>query len=138
MAGRAVEEAVNARLAANWTATPIVADDAVDSGPADGSPYVTVQYPVSQENQITVGAPGNNVFRETGAFRIVLNCPSGPNVGKAQALVWMDQLRAIFRGRQFAGVTTFAPSPGVENNSNYIAGRYVMSCAVPYQFDLFA
>lgn len=136
MAGKAVEDAVNARLAANWTATAIVADDTVDGGPPDGSPYVTVQYPVAQENQITIGAPGNNVFRETGAFRIVLNSPSG--TGKDQVLVWMDQIRSIFRSKQFNGVTTFAPSPGIESNANYIAGRFLLTCAVPYQFDLFA
>ena len=41
MAGKALEDAVNARLAANWTATAIVLDDTADSGPVDGSAYVT-------------------------------------------------------------------------------------------------
>lgn len=136
MAGAAVVTAVSARLAANWAATAIVDADETDSGPADGSAYVTIEYPVSQENQITIGAPGNNVFRETGAFRIVLNSQSGQSA--AQALAWIDQLRAIFRGKQFSGVTTFAPSPGIINNSNYQAGRFVISCAVPYQYDIFA
>lgn len=136
MAGKAVEDAVNARLSANWTTTAIVLDDTTDAGPGDGSAYVTVEYPVGQENQITIGAPGNNVFRETGAFRILLIAPTG--AGKDQALIWMDQLRAIFRSKQFTGVTTFAPSPGIETPANYRAGKYVLSCAVPYQFDLFA
>ncbi len=136
MAGKTIEDAVKARLSANWTATAIVDDDTTGSGPGDGSPYVTVQYPVGQENQITVGAPGNNVFRETGAFRILLSTSTG--VGKDQALIWMDQLRALFRSKQFSGVTTFAPSPGVEIPANYQAGRYVMSCAVPYQADTFS
>lgn len=136
MAGAAVVSAVGAMLAANWTTTPIIDADATDAGPADGSAYVTIEYPVAQENQITIGSPGNNVFRETGAFRIVLNSPSGQ--AATNALTLIDQLRAIFRGKQFSGVTTFAPSPGVINNSNYQAGRFIMSCAVPYQFDLFA
>lgn len=136
MAGKAVEDAVNARLSANWTATPIIIDDTTGAGPADGSAYVTVQYPVGQENQITVGAPGNNVFRETGAFRIILSTQTGN--GKDQSIIWMDQLRALFRSKQFSGVTTFAPSPGIETPANYQASRYVLSCAVPYQFDLFA
>lgn len=136
MAGAAVVTAVSARLAANWAATVIVDADETDSGPSDGSAYVTIEYPVSQENQITIGAPGNNVFRESGAFRIVLNSQSGQST--AQALAWIDQLRAVFRGKQFSGVTTFAPSPGIINNSNYQAGRFVISCAVPYQYDIFA
>lgn len=136
MAGAAVVSAVAARLAANWTATTIVDADSVDVGTLDGAAYVTIEYPVAQENQITIGSPGNNVFRETGAFRIVLNSPSGQSPSQSLALI--DQLRTIFRSKQFSGVTTFAPSPGVINNSNYQAGRFIMSCAVPYQFDLFA
>lgn len=136
MAGKAVVDAVSARLAANWTTTPIVDADTTDGGPGDGTAYVTIEYPVATENQITIGSPGNNVFRETGVFRIVLNAPSGQAIG--QAVDWIDQIRAIFRSKQFGNVTTFAPSPGIVNNSNYQGGRFVMSCAVPYQFDLFA
>lgn len=135
MAGAAVKNAVAARLAANWTATAIVEDDITGQGPADGSSYVTLEYPVAREDQITVGAPGNNVFRESGAFRIKLVSPTGS--GLDQALAWIDQLRAIFRGKQFNNVTTFAPSPGVVDNSNYVAGKFVVSSAVPYQFDRF-
>src|ERR1700736_428413 len=118
MAGKVVVDAVAARLAANWTTTPIVDDDAGGQAPWDGSPYVTVEYPVALENQITVGAPGNNVFRESGAFRIKLVCQTG--TGLSQPLLWIDQLRAIFRGKQFSGVTTYAPSPGIVDNSNYV------------------
>ncbi|MCK1322150.1 hypothetical protein IVA94_14865 [Bradyrhizobium sp. 156] len=136
MASKSVMDAVASQLAANWTVTPVVPADEVTSGPADGSSYVTVEYPVAKEDQITVGAPTKNVFRETGAFRIVLNSPSGQGVD--QAFTWIDQLRVIFRGKQFSGVTTFAPSPAIENKSNYQAGRFVVSFAVPYYFDLFA
>lgn len=129
-------DAFSARLSANWTATAIVLPDSVSSGPGDGSAYVTIEYPVAKEEQITIGSPGNNVFRETGVARIVLNSPSGQ--GTDQATGWIDQLRAIFRGKQFSGVTTFAPSPGIENKSSYQAGRFVLSTAVPYYYDLFA
>jgi Bacteriophage related domain of unknown function len=133
MAGKAVVDAVGARLQSNWTATPVVIDDTTGEGTGDGSPYVTVEYPAAQENQITVGSPGNNIFRETGAFRIKIISPTGQ--GLDQPLIWIDQLRAIFRGKQFNGVTTFAPSPGVTLPANYIAGKYVISCACPYQYD---
>lgn len=136
MAGKVVVDAVAALLVANWTATAIVDDDTTGQGTGDGSPYVTVEYPVSVENQITIGSPGNNVFRESGAFRIVLISQTG--TGISQPLAWIDQLRAIFRGKQFGGVTTYAPSPGVVDNSNYVAGKFVISCSVPYYCDLFA
>src|SRR6267142_1235165 len=136
MAGKTVIDAVAARLAANWTLTPIVDDDSSGLGTGDGSPYVTIEYPVSVENQITVGSPGNNVFRESGAFRIVLSSPTGGGI--SQPLAWIDLLRAIFRGKQFSGVTTYAPSPGVIDNSNYVGGRFIISSSVPYYADLFA
>jgi hypothetical protein len=136
MAGKVVVDAVSARLAANWTATAIVDDDTTGQGTGDGSPYVTIEYPVSVENQITIGAPGNNVFRESGAFRIKLISPTG--TGLSQPLAWIDQLRAIFRGKQFSGVTTYAPSPGVVDNSNYVGGKFIISSSCPYYVDLFA
>lgn len=136
MAGKVVVDAVLARLYANWTLCAIIDDDSSGQGTGDGSPYVTVEYPVSTENQITVGSPGNNVFRESGAFRIVLVSPTG--TGISQPLDWLDQLRAIFRGKQFNGVTTFAPSPAAVDNSNYVAGKFVVSSSVPYYSDLFA
>lgn len=136
MAAKAVVDAVSAQLAANWTLTPIVDDDSSGQGTGDGSPYVTIEYPVSVENQITIGSPGNNVFRESGAFRIVLISPTG--IGLSQPLAWIDLLRTIFRSKQFSGVTTYAPSPGVVDNSNYVGGKFIVSSSVPYFTDLFA
>lgn len=136
MAGKVVVDAVAARLAANWTATAIVDDDAGGSVPYDGSAYVTIEYPVAVENQITVGSPGNNVFRESGAFRIKVVCQIG--TGISQPLDWIDQIRAIFRGKHFGTITTFAPSPGVIDNTNYVAGKFVISSSVPYIANFFA
>lgn len=136
MAGKVVVDAVSARLAANWTQTAIIEDDSSGQGTGDGSPYVTIEYPVSREDQITVGSPGNNVFRESGAFRIVLVSQIG--TGLSQPLAWIDQLRVIFRGKQFNGVTTYAPSPAAVDNSNYVGGKFVVSSSVPYFTDLFA
>jgi hypothetical protein len=136
MAGSSVVAAVSARLKENWTLCAIIDDDASGQGTGDGSPYVTLEYPVANENQITIGAPGNNVFREDGAVRIVLVSPTGTGID--QPLAWMDQLRALFRGKQFGGVTTYAPSPPAVDNSNYIGGKYVISSSVPYYADLFA
>jgi Bacteriophage related domain of unknown function len=136
MAGNAVVTAVAALLAANWLENEIVEDDTTGQGPADGSPYVTVEYPVAREDQITIGSPGNNIFRETGVIRVVMSFPTG--TGLPQVTTLMDQLRAIFRGKQFDGVTTFAPSPAVIDPTNYQGGRFKVSSACPYYFDLFA
>lgn len=136
MAGKAVVDAVSAMLAANWSTTAIIDDDSSGQGTGDGSPYVTIEYPVSVENQITIGAPGNNVFRESGAFRIVLVSPTG--TGLNQPLAWIDQIRAIFRSVHFNNITTFAPSPGVIDNSDYAGGKFIVSSSVPYIYNFYA
>jgi len=136
MASLAVMDAVDARLTAFWTHCAIVVDDTTGQGPVDGSPYLTVEYPVAREDQITVGSPGANVFRETGVIRLVLVQHVG--TGRGQPVTWMDELRALFRGKQFAGVTIFAPSPAIEDPTNYAGGKFKVSSAVPYYYDLFA
>jgi hypothetical protein len=129
-------DAVEARLKAFWSTCPVVADDTTGQGPDDGGPYLTLEYPVAREDQITVGSPGANVFRETGVIRLVLVQATG--TGARLPITWMDQLRALFRGKQFGGVTTFAPSPAIIGPDNYrTPGKFEVSSAVPYYFDLF-
>lgn len=137
-----VVAAVEARLADGWTHCPVRGfDDDNGEPPADASAFLVVQYPVSMSDQITIGAPGSNVFREEGAFRLVLAMPRTIE-GRLLALVWTDELARLFRGKQFGasadfmGVTTHAPtSPAIEDdtdNGNYL----LLSIAVPYQADL--
>jgi hypothetical protein len=138
MASKTVVDAVKARLAANWSAVPLLEDNVDTAGPDDGGPYLELQFPVANERQITVGAPGRNVFREEGAFRLVLAIRTGDPLD--QALAWIEQLRALFRSKQFGGVTTWAPSPAVTDDRAYVAGgtRVLLSTSVPYYADLFA
>ncbi|NVO13899.1 MAG: hypothetical protein HXX10_07670 [Rhodoplanes sp.] len=135
MASAPVTIAVEALLAANWTTTPILGTNTAGQPPADGGPFVAVQYPVARENQHSFGAPGSNAYKETGAFRIVLNIPRGE--GLPQALAWADTLRAVFRGVDTAGVSMFAPSPPVTNDANDLGSYYQISFAVPYWYWLF-
>jgi uncharacterized protein DUF4128 len=135
MASAALITAVNKRLNDNWSGTAVVEDDTTRQGPPDGSAYVTVEYPVSRENQITIGTPGANVFRESGVIRLLMSFPTG--TGTLHVTTLMDQLRALFRSRQFDGVTTFAPSPPAIDPTSYQGGRFKVSSAVPYFVDLF-
>lgn len=137
MASKAVIDAVMARLAANWTLCPIVTDNVDTRPPASGATYLEVQFPLANEEQITIGAPGSNLFRERGVIRLVLAIRTGDPLD--EALGWLDRLRSLFRGKQFSGVTTYAPSPSVQDNSEYAdSTRVLLSSAVPYHADLFA
>jgi hypothetical protein len=136
MSSKAVVDAVAARLAAHWTFCPVLVDGSDVESPANGDPYVMVQFPFAREEQITIGAPGHNVFRENGGIRIVLSWRTGQKLD--QALDWIDQLRAIFRGAQFDGVNCYAPSPSSLDNAQHTGSRVLLSSAVPYYFDIFA
>lgn len=141
MASAAVMAAVRARIEALWSRTPVRFPNELDAvagaqAPADGSAFLIVQYPVAVEDQITLGAPGSNVFREEGAIRFVMQVPYG--AGLDTYAEWLDELRALFRGKQFDGVTTYAASPAISDDGNDDGNFWALSCAIPYQYDVFA
>lgn len=136
MASKPVKDAFSARLAANWSFCPIVDVNDGGSVPNDRSPFLAVQYPVGTEEQITVGAPGANVFRERGAARFILSFPAGR--GTSPWDEWVESLRDLFRGKQFGGVTTWAPSPPTTDDQSDDGGFFRLSFACPYYADRFA
>lgn len=133
MVAKAVVDAVEARLGGSYwtsidgTAVPVFGINTVGQTPIDGSPYLEVQYPIADENQITVGAPGSNVFREDGSIRFVLNVQRG--LGIEQGLAWIEEIRALFRGKQFSGVNVWGVSSPVIDKTND-AGNYWMLAIV--------
>lgn len=135
MAHPSVIAAVAARLASGWSHCVVAdVDNAAATPPA--VPFLAAEFPVANENQITIGAPGANVFRETGAIRLVLAVDKGS--GGAEWRQWMEDLRGLFRGTQFGGVSTWAPSSPVLDDRNQDGGFYKLSIAVPYYFDFIA
>lgn len=135
MASAPVMAAVRARLG-SWARCPVELPNEGEQAPAGTDPYLLIQYPVATEEQITVGAPGANVFREEGVIRLVLYIPRGAGVDDYAA--WVDELRSLFRAGQFGGVTTFAASPPILDDRSDTGKYWSLSCAIPYQFDLFA
>ena len=132
MASAAVMAAAAARVAA-WSATRILGLNAGGAVPRRNTPLLAIAYPVCDEEQITIGAPGSNDCRETGASRVVLSIPAGPGLGTWPAAI--DMLRAALRGQSFGGVVTWAaPPPTVDDRAD--SGAYFeLSLAVPDQYD---
>lgn len=117
MARKAVVDAVEARLASMWTDCPILGVNLDSEAPADGSAHVIVQYPVANEQQISIGVPGANVWREEGIIRFVINTERGG--GETKALQWADDLGTIFRGKTFSGVTCWeVSSPRIDDGND--------------------
>ncbi|SHF02541.1 hypothetical protein SAMN02745157_1465 [Kaistia soli DSM 19436] len=139
-----VVAAVEGRLADFWSRCPVRGFQSDDgSAPLDGSAFLEVQYPYASSDQITIGAPGNNMFREEGAFRLVLNVPRDTN-GRADALPWSDELAALFRSKHFGGIpgltgiTTWSPSSPVIDDATDDGNYLVLAIAVPYQANFLA
>ena len=102
--------------------------------PMNASEFIDFEFPVSTSEQITVGAPGANVYREEGVFRMLI--AARRNTGTDQALTWADELAALYRGKDFGGVRTYAPNPPTMDDSNDNGGYFIVSVAVPYERDI--
>ncbi|WP_185982983.1 phage tail terminator-like protein [Aureimonas mangrovi] len=135
MAQKEVINAIEARLASGWAGADVYGINGTDGDtPEDGTAFVVLQYPYSTARQLTFGAPGFNVWREEGAVRFVIHVERGS--GAAQGLNWAAEIAAIFRGKEFDGVQTFAPTSPVVDDANEDGNYYALSFAVPYQFDI--
>ncbi|KQT13992.1 hypothetical protein ASG40_19385 [Methylobacterium sp. Leaf399] len=134
MALSAVSAAVEARLAGGWDKCPIrTLNDLAGDTPLDDEPFIELQFPVSQSEQISTGSPGTNVYRDEGVIRFVLNEVRGQ--GMVRALAWVDELAALFRGKYFDGVRSYAPSQPVLDDRNDDGRYFRLSFAVPYEHD---
>ena len=134
MPSAAVHTAVLQRALANWPHTPIRGINP-ESGqvPSDGSAFLELQFPLGTEQQMSIGAPGQNIWRETGAIRFVLALPAGTGVG-----LWLfnlDNFRAVFRGQEFDGVRTYDASPPIIRPEADDWAYTLVSFAVAYEFD---
>jgi hypothetical protein len=133
MASAVVKAAVEARLNA-WpglSAFPFF--DENDAAPLPSTQYLTVEYPVANEDRINIGARPA-IFRETGAIRFVFHILSMSGLNDAIAAV--DTLRDWFREQQFGGVSTFEAAPAAFDKSNRSGTFYLLPFVVTYQFDL--
>lgn len=135
MAGRKVKAAIEARIRAGWTRCPLVTPNTKGTTPKDGSPYLEVSYPISRNRTISVGAPGNNVIRESGTMRLVLYVARG--AGTEEGEIWLEELGALFLNKEFDGVRTWEPSTPVFDDRNDLANYYGLSSSVEYQADFF-
>lgn len=140
MASVAVFDAVMTLLAANWSHTAIVDGSPFSSFdvPSNGAAFAEVTFPFASEQRISFGAPGNNVFRENGAFVFSVMAPVSDDV--RDWLLKLDALRDALRGASAVSGNLRideAPPPILDNIEDREIYR-VVSIAVPYEFDTFS
>lgn len=139
MARKAVIDAVEARLAAEWTHSvecPIRGAYSISETPADASNFLLVQYPMANETPISVGSPGSNVFREEGVFRVMLHYARYDDI--ETALEWIEEIATIYRGQSFDGVMCHeVDSPPLDDRTE--EGNYLLfPVAVVYDHDIYS
>lgn len=128
MANLQVIQAVERRLRDNFSAIPILVENDSTDIPNDHGPFITLQFPWARSEWLTT----DGHFLEEGAFRLVLAVEQGS--GTYQARAWLDELSALFRGVEFDGIQTYAPSPAVTNDNSDKQSYYVLSVSIPYEY----
>ncbi|MCQ8781719.1 phage tail terminator-like protein [Mangrovibrevibacter kandeliae] len=135
MAHPIVDQAFRAQLESSFSGCQIY-PEGMATAPTDGSAFLVLQFPFSTSEQISVGDPGNNVYREEGAARFVLSVPRNrPAIESGRQ--WAAEIANLFRGNRFDGVLTFAPTSPVTDDENDTGSYYRLAWVCPYQFDLF-
>ena len=150
MPSSAVYEAVKGRLDAN----PISGwgfyepNDARGTTPKDASPFIAYEFPASTSEQITIGSPGQNTWRETGSLRFVVAMPRGVFTDPATGLGTLggigpglavaEALRALFRNLQDGALRFWELSPPVTDDANADGSYFRLTIAGAYWFDFLA
>src|SRR5678816_3595153 len=108
---KAVADAFQARLLANWTATEVILYDTMAEPPPDVPAFLVQQFPIANGTHPVLG----RTFWEEGVYRLVLNVRRG--IGLEQGLAWSDELIALFRDVKFSHILTYVPNgPVIDDN----------------------
>lgn len=118
---------------------PIVSDVWLfgDADPPDGATHwIAPDFPGAVEEQITVGAPGANIFRESGTFQVHVFGLAG--LGDTQLTTYAEAIRTLFRAQTVDSIRYYGADPPLigEGSEN---GRWLRATvAVEYEYDLYA
>jgi hypothetical protein len=122
-----VESTFRAKLATDWTATPVLKANGDNETP-DANAWLELQFPIGNGSQAF-----QRRYFEDGAARFVLNIKTGTELADGLALA--DELAALFRTQKLAnGLETFAPSGPIVDNSNDNGNWFELSVIVPYRY----
>lgn len=126
MAHPSVIAAVTAYVEAGFTHCPIVTENRSAATPADGTPYLKLDFPWSRSEW-----QANDEFLEEGGIRLRLHIKAGrPTVEGRQ---WMEELTAMFRGHVLGAVQCYAPQSPASDDRNEVAGYFRLEITVPYR-----
>lgn len=94
-------EAARERFSDNWTTTAILYQNEDIQRPKDGEgrplPFVYLEIIGGNDEQMSIGSPGENTFRRTGLIFAHVFVPVGS--GDLRSAGWCHQIGNIFRGQ---------------------------------------
>ena len=138
MALKAVKDAVEARIDLSFSGCERIGLNGPGSTAGGDGPYLTIEYPVAHSEQLTFGAPGQNLWREEGAFLIVLGEVRG--VGTDGVMAWAEELAKLFRGIQIlepdCTIQCWAPGSPALDDGDGDGKWFEIRFAVPYTADI--
>lgn len=123
-----VEAALAAWLPAAGTKPPIYAPNTRGRPPSGGAAFVDTQYPVAFTGRVS----HSRSYVEEGAVRLVIETVSGSGI--SQALVWSEELAALFRSRKIDGIVFGEPTSPTTNNDNRDGNYCETSISIPYRY----
>lgn len=127
MARPEVEAFVMQRLADNWTRCAVVEMNIHGAAPQDGSEYLLVQYPASNNNMASVS---EDQRREEGGVRFVLHMQRGEGLQRPSQ--WAKELGDLFRSAREGDLKFGAPSSPFYDDSNDEGSYFLVSIVAPY------
>jgi hypothetical protein len=127
LASKALEDAIDAYLAANWTTTPIFTENEQGEIPADAGAFIILQFPVANVERVS---PAARLYREGGAFRIVINVPRG--AGTSLIRQYGSDLADIFRDVRVGDVDCRAAGEPFTDDESDRGLYFTGSLTVPF------
>jgi hypothetical protein len=101
----AERQAIELRLKNGWTTTPIKYEN-VAFTPTDAmQAFIELMIVNAESRQVSLGSPA--LFRHPGAISI--NVRTRLQIGTKLGKQYADTLAALFRGKEFSGITCRAP-----------------------------
>ncbi len=133
MSSVAVFDALKAFLVAGWSDTPLVFEN--EDWPLDTEPaaFVYVEIFGGSYAQESVGAPGNNLWRESGSLQMHVFVPNSS--GTRTARVHADALADLFKEVEVSGVRFREMSIGAGEPGKQDGNYFPMTVTVDWEFD---
>lgn len=129
MAKKTLQDAVYARLVANFSSATILKKNEDVLPPETATPWVRLDFPVSATEPQSLA----HTNMETGSFRVVV--ATEILSGEDDSLTLCEAVAAVYARQKFSGVTCYVP----RINDGYDNGDYYMRAViVPYRYEFAA